>query len=191
MCIGCKLLVKGEIRAMNQQKIGTFLKKLRNEKALTQEQLAERLGVSRRTVSRWETGTNMPDLDILIEMADYYKVDLRELLDGERKSGTMNKELEETVLKVADYSNEEKKKLTKIMHWLYIAAVVSFIIFFILLFIEPEESTFWFGYAEGVTLGIPFGMVSIGAIMTSKYAAKIRAFKKRIFSRSNIDFKLP
>lgn len=77
------------------------------------------------------------------------------------------------------------------MHWLYIAAVVSFIIFFILLFIEPEESTFWFGYAEGVTLGIPFGMVSIGAIMTSKYAAKIRAFKKRIFSRSNIDFKLP
>lgn len=94
---------------MNQQKIGTFLKKLRNEKALTQEQLAERLGVSRRTVSRWETGTNMPDLDILIEMADYYKVDLRELLDGERKSGTMNKELEETVLKVADYSNEEKR----------------------------------------------------------------------------------
>lgn len=76
---------------MNQQKIGTFLKELRNEKNLTQEQLAEKLGVSRRTVSRWETGSNMPDLDLLIEMADHYEVDLRELLDGERKSEKMNK----------------------------------------------------------------------------------------------------
>ena len=168
---------------MNQQKIGTFLKELRNEKNLTQEQLAEKLGVSRRTVSRWETGSNMPDLDILIEMAGFYEVDLRELLDGERKREKMDKELEETVLKVADYSNEEKKKLTKIMHWLYIAAVVSFIIFFVLFFIQPEEPTFLFGYAEGITLGIPFVMVSVGAIMTSKYAAKIQAFKKRILKR--------
>ncbi len=89
---------------MNQPKIGTFLKELRNEKNLTQEQLGEFLGVSRRTVSRWETGSNMPDLDILIEMADYYDVDLRELLDGERKSEKMNKEMKETLEKVASYN---------------------------------------------------------------------------------------
>ena len=71
---------------MNQQKIGTFLKELRNEKNLTQEQLAEVFGVSRRTVSRWETGSNMPDLTLLVEMADYYDVDLRELLDGEGRA---------------------------------------------------------------------------------------------------------
>lgn len=168
---------------MNQQKIGIFLKELRNEKNLTQEQLSEKLGVSRRTVSRWETGSNMPDFDILIEMADYYDVDLRELLDGERKSERMNKELEETVLKVADYNNEEKRKMTRVMHWLYIAGVVSFIIFFILLMLEPETAAFWYGYAEGVTLGIPFGTVLVGATMTSKYAAKIRSFKKRILNR--------
>lgn len=62
---------------MNQIKIGEFLKELRKEKGLTQEQLAEKLNVSRRTVSRWETGNNLPDLDVLIEMADYYEVDLR------------------------------------------------------------------------------------------------------------------
>mgnify|MGYP000137471584 CR=1 FL=1 len=45
---------------------------------------------------------------ILVEMADYYDVDLRELLDGEMKSEKMNKDLEETVLKVADYSSDEK-----------------------------------------------------------------------------------
>ena len=101
---------------MDQQKIGAFLKELRREKTVTQEQLAETLNVSRRTVSRWETGSNMPDLDVLMEMADYYKVDIRELLDGERKSGPMNHEMKKTVLKVADYSNEEKLKLTKRLH---------------------------------------------------------------------------
>ena len=59
----------------------------------------------------------MPDLDTLVEMADYYEIDLRELLDGERKSEKMNEELKETVLKVAEYSNIEKevkrKKLNK------------------------------------------------------------------------------
>ena len=87
---------------MNQIKIGEFLKELRKEKGLTQEQLAEQFNVSRRSVSRWETGNNMPDLDTLIEMADYYEIDLRELLDGERKSEKMNEELKETVLKVAE-----------------------------------------------------------------------------------------
>ncbi len=165
---------------MDQKKIGTFLKELRSEKSLTQEQLAENLGVSRRTVSRWETGSNLPDLDILIEMADYYNVDLRELLDGERKSEKMNKELEETVLKVADYSNEEKRKITRVLHGLFLTAIVSFVIFLVLLFCESDEGTFVYGFAQGATLGIPFAMVIIGAIMTSKYAHKIREFKRRM-----------
>lgn len=165
---------------MNQQKIGTFFKELRNQKHLTQEQLAEKLGVSRRTVSLWETGSNLPDLTILIEMADYYDVDLRELLDGERRNEKMNKELEETVLKVADYSNEEKQKMTRVMHGLYITGILSFVAFFILFLIRPEEPTFLFGYLEGTTLGIPFATLVAGAVMTSKYAAKIRALKRSI-----------
>ena len=55
---------------MDLQKIGTFLKDHRKEKGLTQEQLAETLNVSRRTVSRWETGSNMPDLDLLMEISE-------------------------------------------------------------------------------------------------------------------------
>ena len=104
---------------MDQQKIGRFIKELRKEKGLTQEKTAEQFQVSRRTVSRWETGSNLPDLDVLIEMADYFEVDLRELLDGERTENRMNKELEETVLKVADYSNEEKNRLMKNLHFFY------------------------------------------------------------------------
>ncbi len=96
---------------MNQQKIGAFLKQLRKEKELTQEQLAERLCVSSRTVSRWETGSNMPDLDMLIELADFYDVDIREILDSERKSENMDNETKDTLKKVAEYAAQENKKL--------------------------------------------------------------------------------
>ncbi len=95
---------------MNQQKIGEFLKHLRKDKGLTQEQLAEHFYVSSRTVSRWETGSNMPDVEMLIELADFYDVDIREIIDGERKGENMNKELKDTLLKVADYSDTQKQK---------------------------------------------------------------------------------
>ncbi len=100
---------------MNLTKMGEFLKELRKEKNMTQEQLAEMLNVSGRTVSRWETGSNMPDLDILIELADFYDVDIRELIDGERKSEKMDAETKDTLKKVADYAGEEKKRLSKKM----------------------------------------------------------------------------
>lgn len=90
--------------------IGEFLKELRKEKELTQQQFAEILNVSNRTVSRWENGNNMPDLDVLIYISDYCEIDLRELLDGERKSEKMNKEFEETILKAVDYTNTEAEK---------------------------------------------------------------------------------
>ncbi len=163
---------------MNQIKIGSFMKGLRKEKGLTQEQLAEQLNVSRRTVSRWETGTNLPDLDILIELADYYKVELRELLDGERKSEKMNKELEETVLKVAEYSNEDKQRVTRRMHILFIGGLIANLIYIILFFTGNEDN-----YFGGLCLGIVFGMMIVGVIMTSKYAAKIREYKMRLLYR--------
>ena len=65
---------------MNQEKIGKFLKELRKQKGLTQEQIAEKFHVSNRTISRWENGNNMPDLDILIELSDYYEVGLQEIV---------------------------------------------------------------------------------------------------------------
>lgn len=99
---------------MDEKKIGEFLRKLRKEKGLTQEQLAEVLHVSGRTVSRWETGTNMPDLSILIQIAEFYGVEVKEILDGERKSEIMDKELKDTLSKVADYNALEKEKVLKI-----------------------------------------------------------------------------
>jgi transcriptional regulator with XRE-family HTH domain len=169
---------------MDQQKIGAFLKELRKEKDVTQEQLAETLSVSRRTVSRWETGSNMPDLDILIEMADYYNVDIRELLDGERRSEQMNQEMKETVLKAADYINEEKLRYTKRLHGWYIVALISFVIYFVTLFLEPETPNALFDLAQGLMLGITFAMIIIGALMTGKHGQELRAAKMRLLRKS-------
>lgn len=96
---------------MDQQKTGEFLKQLRRDKNMTQEQLAEQFGVSTRTVSRWETGSNMPDVQMLIELADFYDVDVREIMDGERKSENMDNEAKDTLKKVAEYAAQENKKL--------------------------------------------------------------------------------
>jgi len=168
---------------MEQKKVGSFLKELRKEKDITQEQFAEIMGVSSRTVSRWETGVNMPDLDLLIQIADYYGMEIREVLDGERKSEKMNKELEETVLKVADYSNDERKRLTKRMHILFLAGTVALIVFVILDMMGLADS----GYTEAIAsfaLGLSFGMLVVGVIFTSRHMIKIREFKRRLLKRS-------
>ena len=70
---------------MDPVKIGNFLRDLRKEKNMTQEALAEVFQVSNRTISRWETGSNMPDISLLVEIADYYDLDIREIINGERK----------------------------------------------------------------------------------------------------------
>lgn len=67
---------------MDQKKLGAYLKQLRKEKGLTQEQLAEQFYLSSRTVSRWETGETLPGVELLLELADFYAVDIRQLLAG-------------------------------------------------------------------------------------------------------------
>ncbi len=171
---------------MDLVKTGKFLQLLRKEKGFTQEELAEKLNVSRRTVSRWETGSNMPDLDILMELSDLYEVDLREILSGERKSERMNEELKETVLQVADYSNEEKTRLLRRMHWLFIAGLIGFVTFLVITLLGLDTTSPYEGIGS-FGLGIAFGMVILGVIFTSRYTAKIRKFKLRLLGKTMQD----
>lgn len=166
---------------MNQAAIGSFLKELRKEKGLTQEQLAEQFHVNRRTVSRWETGNNLPDLDLLIELSDYYGVELRELLDGQRKGGHVNPELEDTLRKVAEYSSEDKQKEKKRMHILFIGGLIAAVVYLVLLFADRAD-----GFLGGLCSGIQFGMMIVGVLMTSKHAASIRTWKLKILKNKFI-----
>ena len=120
----------------------------------------------------------MPDLSVLVELADYYDVDIREIIDGERKSEKMDKELKDTVLKIAEYSNEDKLKVTKRMHLLFIGGLIAAVIYMMLVFMDRADN-----FLGGMCLGITFGMMIVGVIMTSKYAAKIRETKASLLKK--------
>lgn len=169
---------------MDQKKIGDFLKELRKEKGLTQEKLAEQFNVSSRTVSRWENGNNMPDLDILIEISDYYEVDLREILNGERKSEKMEKEMKETVLQAAEYTNLEAERNNRRVRLCYVIAMIL-----IAGNMYLETTTIYNNndivmaisdFAQGMAVG----MLLVALVMLSRYGAKIRAFKQRILKKN-------
>ena len=68
---------------MNQTTIGSYIARKRREQNLTQEQLAQQLGVSNKTISKWENGTCMPDYSIIQKLCDAIHVTLPELMDGE------------------------------------------------------------------------------------------------------------
>ena len=135
---------------MNQEKIGRFLKQLRMEKQLTQEKLSETLGVSRRTVSRWETGNNLPDLSILVELAEFYDVDLKEIFAGERNQNMMNEEEKDTLKQAAVYAEQRKKKIIRRMHILFIVGCISMACYLGILFFGPEQSTPLFDFFKEI-----------------------------------------
>ncbi|RKM57673.1 helix-turn-helix domain-containing protein [Butyrivibrio sp. XB500-5] len=118
---------------MDQKKAGRFLKELRHEKQMTQEQLAQVFNVSSRSVSRWETGTNLPDISLLVEIADLYDVDVREIIEGERKSEMMDKEVRDVATKMADYANEEKGSLLRKMQ---IISFVGVLVLLVAIFLQ-------------------------------------------------------
>lgn len=114
---------------MNQKKIGSFLKELRKEKGITQEEFAENLNVSGRTVSRWETGTNMPDISLLVEISEFFDVSIPEIINGERKSEIMNEEVKEVADKLSDYANVEKETIIKNIRNYSIMGTIALVIY--------------------------------------------------------------
>ncbi|MBQ8633054.1 MAG: helix-turn-helix transcriptional regulator [Lachnospiraceae bacterium] len=126
---------------MNQIKNGQFLKELRKEKGLTQEQFAEKFNLSRRTVSRWENGNNMPDLDILLALAEFYAVDIREIMDGERKSGTMNTEQQEMFAKLTDYSKCKEQLLLRKVIAIVTIGIIAWAVSFAFLLMFMNSAT--------------------------------------------------
>ena len=160
---------------MDQKKIGLFLKELRKEKEFTQSQLAEQLNVSDRTVSRWETGTNLPDLSILVELADFYDVDIREIIDGERKSENMNEEVKETVLKLSDYTETINQKIKGRLFVLTVIAIIGMIAFVIIEFTGLDTPGSVYERVAGAGLGLDCGMLIVLAMYLSGLLGKIKA----------------
>lgn len=164
---------------MDQQKIGRFLRELRSEQGLTQAQVAERLNVSNRSVSRWENGATMPDFDLLMQLSDCYNIEVGELLDGERKTDSTQGDSAETLIKAADYQNAEKITYTKKLFYFFLAGILAMALY---LTIDALglAATSPYNAISGFLLGLVLGGLLVGALYSSRYMGKIKAAKLRL-----------
>ena len=178
--------VKG-VEVMNTKKTGSFLRELRREGSLTQEQLAERLNVSARTISRWETGSNLLDLDVLMALADLYQVDIRELIDGERNSENMDTETKDTLKKVADYTEQNTARLKKKIADLCMAALLL-LVFCAVLEISngfngmiPERAA---ANMRGFSIGAGIGFLVLNVLFLIGKLDALQEWKLRLFRKN-------
>ena len=107
---------------MDQKKIGSFVTALRKEKGLTQKELAERLFISDKTVSKWETGKGIPDVSLIIPLCELLGITANELLSGERLEDTRYRQrAEEHIIALIKEKQESKRNILLSC----IAAVIS------------------------------------------------------------------
>lgn len=99
---------------MDMQKIGSFLTQMRKEKNLTQEKLGEKLGVTNKTISRWENGNYLPPVEMLQILSKLYGVSINDILSGERLNDTNYKENAEEYI-VADLIKKQKDAKQRIV----------------------------------------------------------------------------
>lgn len=124
---------------MDQKKIGRFIAACRKEKKLTQSQLAQRLGVSDRSVSNWENGKNMPDLSLFLPLCDILQISVNELFQGERrKEEKPDPQMQEVLSQSIVYSSSVVKMKEQKISYLFLGIGILIILSGMNLF--PKES---------------------------------------------------
>ena len=114
---------------MNQELTGKFIAQLRKEKNLTQKELADKLGISDKTVSKWETGNGMPDVSLLQPLCKELSVNLNELLSGEKLSEeSYSGKAEENMMSLARDIQEGRKNKKKVGIIGLISGVLAFLL---------------------------------------------------------------
>ena len=127
---------------MNMQLIGAFLAELRKEKNLTQDELGEQIGVTNKTVSRWENGNYLPPVEMLQILSKFYGVSINEILNGERINDSDYKNIsEENVKSALNRSNVIICKHKKIMNW--IIAIVVALLYIVISLISQKWQYTW------------------------------------------------
>ena len=145
---------------MEQIKTGKFIAELRKEKGMTQEQLGAKLGVNSRSVSRWENGHGMPDISLLLELADVLGVTVQELLEGSRQemeSGNAGVVTYEGLHTVVQYLNQEraawKKQIDSSLKFSLLCVGTAMVLYIVF--------ELWFAYMGKAGVGLNAGVSSL------------------------------
>lgn len=125
---------------MDQLKIGKFIAECRKQKQLTQLQLADKLGITDKAISKWERGIAMPDTSIMLELCDILCISVNELLNGERiNMENSNEKNEQLLLDMAKELETKNKTIWSSMWAIMIVSMTALIVgIFIAAFWVPE-----------------------------------------------------
>lgn len=125
---------------MNMQKIGKFILQLRQEKNLSQSNLANLIPVTRQAVSRWEKGQSIPDSSTLLIISKIFDVSINELLNGERFKKEEPKKLEKIALDMIDKNNSQSKKFKRVLLFMVLIILLLSFSFLAYYFINSYNS---------------------------------------------------
>lgn len=127
---------------MNQEKISVFIQQTRKEKGMTQKELADILGISDKTISKWETGKSMPDMDFFMPLCNALEININELLSGEKISSiNYSEKAEENIMSLLKENREHKKGMTI---QVVTGIVLGLIALFSMIFVSGVQSIAWF-----------------------------------------------
>jgi len=128
---------------MNQVKIGKFIAQCRKNKNMTQAELAEKLNITDRAISKWETGKGMPDSSIMLELCNELDITVNELLSGEEiEMDNYNKIAEENLLEFKKIDETKNKMLLQLEVIIGILVSIAFLGVVLLTNIFVENQTY-------------------------------------------------
>lgn len=131
---------------MDVEKIGKFIASLRKEKNLTQEQLAEKMGVTDRAVSKWERGLSLPDASLMIPLCDELGIKVNELLLGDfMKTQNDDKKTQDLIVELSKIREEKDKELLRaeIFIGLFATMIYFICVVFALIFMKTQKTQLW------------------------------------------------
>lgn len=127
---------------MNQEAVGKFIADCRKEKGLTQLQLAEKLNITNRAVSKWETGKSCPDASLMLELCDILGITVNELLSGERISmENYQKKAEENLVDLQAKKERAKKDFAILEIVWGVVAVLLFPVHLLINYYYPDNTS--------------------------------------------------
>ena len=157
---------------MNQEKIGKFILECRKKKNLTQSELAEKIGVTDKSISNWENGRNMPDLSLFKPLCEILDISVNDLISGENVSQDEYQKKLEEIISTIDYTNKKVLEKNNIIGIILITFGVLLVITAFSIF--PSESS-W-----GSIYSIFGGVISL--IGVSKFTRKLKFQKRFLFN---------
>lgn len=153
---------------MNQFTIGKFIAQRRKETNLTQEQLAEKLGVSNKTISKWECGKCMPDYSVVKPLCQELGITVSELMDGEVKAESSIRVFdEEQILNMLERIQQLEKQRMSILGILLIVMGIA-----LLAFSQLLGGTNFRDFLSGLIVGISVGEMLVGVYIVGRSFAK-------------------